>query len=88
MRYMPARDPAISIYAQEALIGIGQTLRNRRRALGISAVTTAEAAGMSRVALHRIEAGSPAVTVGALMNAAEALGCSPTASAIACAHYK
>ena len=88
MRYMPARDPAISIYAQEALIGIGQTLRNRRRALGISAVTTAEAAGMSRVALHRIEAGSPAVTVGALMNAAGRWASAHTASTIACAHYK
>ncbi|KAA8939261.1 helix-turn-helix transcriptional regulator [Mycobacterium sp.] len=56
------------------LAEIGRELRNRRLALGVSAVTTAEAAGMSRVTLHRIEAGSPAVTIGAYLNVAEALG--------------
>jgi transcriptional regulator with XRE-family HTH domain len=71
---MPARNPEVAEHSQAALAEIGGALRSRRRALGLSAVTTAEAAGMSRVTLHRIEAGSPAVTIGAYLNAAAALG--------------
>lgn len=74
MRYMPARNPGVSEHTQGLLSELGCELRNRRRALGLSAVATAEAAGMSRVTLHRIEAGSPAVTIGAYLNAAAALG--------------
>lgn len=40
----------------------------------VSAVTTAESAGMSRVTLHRIERGEPSVTMGAYLNALTALG--------------
>jgi len=71
---MPARNPDVARHSQEALAEIGGAIRSRRRALGLSAVTTAEAAGMSRVTLHRVEAGSPAVTIGAYLNAAAALG--------------
>ena len=71
---MPARNPAVSKHTQEVLTELGRALRNRRRALGVSAATTAEAAGMSRVTLHRIEAGTPSVTIGAYMKAAAALG--------------
>jgi len=71
---MPARSPAVSRRAEEVLIELGLALRRRRLDLGVSAVTTAEAAGMSRITLRRIEAGSPSVTVGAYMNAAAALG--------------
>lgn len=74
MRYMPARSPDTSRYTNDALAEIGEELRRRRKELGISAATTAEAAGMSRVTLHRIESGSPSVTIGAYMNAAAALG--------------
>lgn len=74
MRYMPARNPDIAEHTEGVLAAIGRELRNRRLDLGVSAVTTAEAAGMSRVTLHRIEAGSPAVTIGAYLNAAAALG--------------
>jgi transcriptional regulator with XRE-family HTH domain len=35
---------------------------------------TAQAAGMSRITLHRIEAGEPSVTIGAYFNAMSALG--------------
>lgn len=74
MRYMPARNPAVTRHTEEVLSELGRGLRQRRQALGVSAVTTAEAAGMSRVTLHRIEAGSPSVTIGAYLNAAAALG--------------
>ena len=74
MRYMPAKNPAVTTWTANAVAEIGRQLRNRRQALGVSAVTTAEAAGMSRITLHRIEAGSPAVTMGAYLNAAAALG--------------
>jgi transcriptional regulator with XRE-family HTH domain len=35
------------------------------KALKVSATTAAEAAGMSRMTLHRIERGEPSVTMGA-----------------------
>lgn len=71
---MPARNPAVTKHTEGVLAELGQQLRRRRLALGVSAVTTAEAAGMSRVTLHRIETGSAAVTIGAYLNAAAALG--------------
>ena len=74
MSYMPARNPAITKHSQQVLSELGRELRQRRLALGVGAVTTAEAAGMSRVTLHRIESGSPSVTIGAYLNAAAALG--------------
>lgn len=74
MGNMPARNPDVTEDTRGVLAAIGRELRSRRLALGVSAVTTAEAAGMSRVTLHRIEAGSPAVTIGAYLNAAAALG--------------
>lgn len=77
---MPARNPRITPRTAQVLAKMGGELRQRRRALGVSLVTTAEAAGMSRVTLHRIEAGSPAVTIGAYFNAAAALGLNLTLS--------
>jgi transcriptional regulator with XRE-family HTH domain len=53
---------------------MGQEIRAHRKALGVNATAAAEAAGMSRVTLHRIEKGEPSVTIGAYMNAAAALG--------------
>lgn len=55
-------------------MSIGAGLKRRRRRLGVSAAVAAESAGMSRVTLHRIESGAPSVTVGALLNAARAVG--------------
>lgn len=71
---MPTKLPIISSNAAEHLIALGQQIRAHRKALRISATTAAEAAGMSRVTLHRIEKGEPAVTMGAYMNAMAALG--------------
>lgn len=43
----------------------------------VTAIACAEAAGMSRVTLHRIEKGNPSVTIGAYINVATALGLRP-----------
>lgn len=71
---MPAKLPIIASDAVENLADLGQQIRAHRKSLRISATSAAEAAGMSRVTLHRIEKGEPAVTMGAYMNAMVALG--------------
>jgi transcriptional regulator with XRE-family HTH domain len=55
-------------------MSIGAALRVRRKELRISAVAAAEAAGLSRVTLHRIEKGEPSVTMGAYMAVFAVLG--------------
>ena len=71
---MPASSPYTSPEQQADLERLSGRLRARRKALGVTAVACAEAAGVSRVTLHRIEAGSPSVTIGAYINVAAALG--------------
>ncbi|MBK1646596.1 XRE family transcriptional regulator [Thiocapsa imhoffii] len=71
---MPARPPVTSAAATANLKVLGEQIRVRRKALGVSATVAAEAAGMSRVTLHRIEKGEPAVTIGAYLNAIVTLG--------------
>lgn len=71
---MPTQLSFISSMALPQLQQLGQTIRTHRKALGVSATATAQAAGMSRVTLHRIEKGEPSVTMGAYMNAMAALG--------------
>lgn len=56
------------------LQALGGQLRARRKALRVSSTAAAEAAGMSRVTLHRIEKGEPSVAVGAWADAMVALG--------------
>jgi transcriptional regulator with XRE-family HTH domain len=53
---------------------LGEQIRARRKSLRVSATAAAEAAGISRVTLHRIEKGEPSVTIGAWTNALAALG--------------
>ena len=71
---MPAKSPAVGRAAARALQALGERLRSRRKQLGLSAVATSEAAGMSRVTLHRIERGEPSVAMGAYMGLIDALG--------------
>ncbi|MDP2345300.1 MAG: helix-turn-helix transcriptional regulator [Deltaproteobacteria bacterium] len=71
---MPAAAPPLGLEAKSALADLGARLRARRKALGVSATTTAEAAGMSRATLHRIEHGEPSVTIGAVVAVANAVG--------------
>jgi transcriptional regulator with XRE-family HTH domain len=71
---MPATAPAATQTAATQLTALGEQLRAQRKRLGVSATTAAEAAGMSRITLHRIERGEPSVTMGAYLNAVAALG--------------
>lgn len=73
---MPATAPKTTSQIQTELLELGQQIRARRKALGVNATVAAEAAGMSRVTLHRIENGEPSVTMGAYMNVLSALGMS------------
>ena len=70
---VPAAAPSPQGRCPQRLLAIGRRIRGRRRQLGISAMATAAAAGMSRVTLHRIETGAASVTLGALMNVLDAL---------------
>lgn len=71
---MPASLSAIGPTARRQLDALGTRIRARRKSLRVSATTAAEAAGMSRVTLHRIESGEPSVTMGAYANAMAVLG--------------
>ncbi|MDB5860468.1 MAG: transcriptional regulator, family [Ramlibacter sp.] len=71
---MPANSPALTPQATEVLAVIGAAVRQRRKELRISAVAAAEAAGISRVTLHRVEKGEPSVTMGSYMAVFGALG--------------
>lgn len=71
---MPAQPPAIANATAEHLARLGQQIRAHRKALRVSAIVVAEAAGISRVTLHRIEKGEPAVTMGAYVNVMAGLG--------------
>ncbi|MBU0482991.1 MAG: helix-turn-helix domain-containing protein [Proteobacteria bacterium] len=71
---MPAKAPNISTKSADKLVALGNQIRAQRKALQINATTLAEAAGMSRVTLYRIEHGEASVTMGAYLNAITALG--------------
>ena len=73
---MPAKPPLPTTQGSALLQALGTQLRARRKALRVSATAAAEAAGMSRVTLHRIEKGEPSVAAGAWANAMAALGMS------------
>jgi transcriptional regulator with XRE-family HTH domain len=71
---VPKRPPPLEQVAAERLFALGAQLRAHRKALRVNATTTAEAAGISRVTLHRIEHGEPSVTMGAYAAVIAALG--------------
>jgi transcriptional regulator with XRE-family HTH domain len=56
------------------LAALGARLRTARKAQKVSAVALAEAAGLSRVTMHRIERGEPGVAIGHWIAVATALG--------------
>ncbi len=71
---MPAKLSAISEGVTSRAVDIGKQIRTHRKALGVSATTAAEAAGMSRVTWYRIEKGATSVTLGAFLSALTVLG--------------
>lgn len=64
----------ITISTTETLLVLAQQIRAKRKLLGVNATALAEAAGISRVTLHRIERGEPTVSMGAYINVLAALG--------------
>lgn len=71
---MPAKAPSIDDKLIARLRTLGGCIRAHRRRQKVSATTAAEAAGISRMTLHRIERGEPSVTMGAYLNAIAAVG--------------
>ena len=55
-------------------MAIGQRIRTHRKGLGVNATAAAEASGISRVTLHRVERGEPSVAMASYMSAIAALG--------------
>jgi len=70
---MPKPAPLVPEQPAAILQALGDRIRARRKALRVSATAAAEAAGVSRVTLHRIEKGEPSVTMGAWVNVVAAL---------------
>lgn len=72
---MPRPSPPIARKTAELrLLEMGAKLRERRRELALSQAATAEAAGISRPTLSKIERGSPSVTVASYVAIALVLG--------------
>ena len=71
---MPAKAPDPGEVAAARLQDLGERIRAHRKRHKINATTAAEAAGMSRVTLHRIERGEPSVAMGAYMSAITTMG--------------
>jgi transcriptional regulator with XRE-family HTH domain len=71
---MPATSPPVAHADLDRLANLGERIRAARKRQRVSSVAAAEAAGISRVTLHRIERGEPTVAMGAWMAAAGALG--------------
>jgi transcriptional regulator with XRE-family HTH domain len=71
---MPAKAPPLGDILAARLKALGERIRAHRERQKVSATVAAEAAGMSRVTLHRIERGEPSVTMGAYLSAIDAVG--------------
>lgn len=71
---MPAQAPPSGPKVEKALRLLGERIRERRKMLKVSAIATAEAAGVSRMTLYRVERGGASVTIGAYLNVVSVLG--------------
>ncbi len=71
---MPAAAPPRGPQLKKALRQLGQQIQLRRKLLKVSAVAAAEASGVSRMTLNRIESGEASVTFGAYLNVISVLG--------------
>lgn len=73
--HMPRPAPASGPKVKKLLCQLGLQIRSRRKNLKVSAVSTAEAAGISRMTLNRIERGEASVTIGAYLSVLSVLVC-------------
>jgi len=73
---MPAKAPPVPPQVATQLEALGARIRAQRERQKVTATDAAEAAGMSRVTLHRVERGEPSVTMGAYLSAMSAVGLS------------
>lgn len=71
---MPSKIQTTAETVAQKLVAIGLQIRTQRKVLKINATVAAEACGISRVTLYRIEHGEPSVTIGAYMTSLAALG--------------
>ena len=71
---MPATAPPVAPADQKRLALLGERIRTARKRQRVTTVAAAQAAGISRVTLHRIERGEPTVAIGAWVAVATALG--------------
>ena len=71
---MPAKAPPVGDLLTAKLTALGGRIRAQREQQKVTATAAAEAAGMSRVTLHRIERGESSVTMGAYLSAIDAVG--------------
>lgn len=71
---MPAKAPKISDELAATAAKLGSRIRQQRKSLHVRVETLAEAAGVSRVTVYRIEKGEPSVTLGAYLAVSSALG--------------
>jgi transcriptional regulator with XRE-family HTH domain len=71
---MPASIAPAAPADRRRLALLGERIRTARKRQRVSAVAAAQAAGISRVTLHRIERGEPTVAIGAWVAVASALG--------------
>lgn len=71
---MPAKPPPVNDAAHRQLKQLGATFARLRKAQQVTTTAAAEAAGLSRPTLHRIEKGEPNVSMAAWAATAEALG--------------
>ncbi|MCB0363728.1 MAG: helix-turn-helix domain-containing protein, partial [Bdellovibrionales bacterium] len=71
---MPAKAPPPGPQTEKTLRQLGRQIRAHRKGLKVSTISLAEAAGISRMTLNRIEKGESSVTIGAYMNVILALG--------------
>jgi transcriptional regulator with XRE-family HTH domain len=71
---MPAQPGTLTHRQADALIALGERLRKARLRRQWSAQEVAKQAGITRVTLHRAEAGEPAISVGNLVKILAVLG--------------
>lgn len=72
---MPAAiEKLTSEQLESRVTALAVQMRQRRKVMGVSVTTAAQAAGISRVTWHRMEKGEITVTIGAWFNALAVLG--------------